>query len=345
VAQKRALSADGKGGGDIKNIEEEYMGSPTGKEVNGKLGGVMCDPTLEASSRSLGVTRIIYRTSNSTSPSIFAPRETCCLQDSFVDEEGIAYVYEISVLHKKVFGCKGHTTAEVLFLAHIARPDPQDNNQSILSVISQVDNKTGGLPDWLGNIIPDSSKNSSVTFEGLARELQEAKRQHAKLMNLDEEEDMGEATLEGDACIDDFELLAVLGRGGFGKVMMVRHKTDQNVYAMKVLKKAELLRRRQVERTRTERHILEKVRAAEKMFKCAPPNVIPVNLIRSSLRCSPALCSFAGHGTPVHGLLSLRVPDAAQALHGDGLRPRGRLLHVSPQGGADEGELGPALRL
>ncbi|GMH73728.1 hypothetical protein TrRE_jg1735, partial [Triparma retinervis] len=258
VAQKRALSADGKGGDDMKNIEEEYMGSSTGKEVNGKLGGVMSDPTLEASSRSLGVTRIIYRTSHSTSPSLFTPRETCCLQDSFVDEEGIAYVYEISVLHKKVFGCSGHTTAEVLFLAHIARPDPQENNQSILSVISQVDNKTGGLPDWLGNIIPDSSKNSSIAFEGLARELQEAKRQHAKLMNLDEEEDMGEVTLEGDASIDDFELLAVLGRGGFGKVMMVRHKTDLNVYAMKVLKKAELLRRRQVERTRTERHILEK---------------------------------------------------------------------------------------
>ena len=73
----------------------------------------MRDPTLEATSRRMGVTRVIYCTSYSTSPTIFAPREVCCLQDSFVDEEGIAYVYEISVLHKKVFGCKGHTTAEV----------------------------------------------------------------------------------------------------------------------------------------------------------------------------------------------------------------------------------------
>ena len=61
-------------------------------------------------------------------------------------------------------------------------------------------------------------------------------------MKLEDEEDMGEETLEGDASIDDFELLAVLGRGGFGKVMMVKHKKDLKVYAMKVLKKAELLK-------------------------------------------------------------------------------------------------------
>jgi len=257
VAQKRALSADGAVGGEV-DFEEEYRGAMSGKEEEGKLGGVTKDPAVEVESRQVGVTRIIYRTSHSPSQNLFSPREHCCLQDSFVDEEGIAYVYEISVLHKKVFGCKGHTTAEVLFLAHIARPDPQDSNKSILSVISQVDNKMGGLPDWLGNIMPDSSKYSSIAFEGLARELEEAKRQHAKLLKLEDEEDMAAETTEGDASIDDFELLAVLGRGGFGKVMMVRHKKDANVYAMKVLKKAELLRRRQVERTRTERHILEK---------------------------------------------------------------------------------------
>ena len=51
---------------------------------------------------------------------------------------------------------------------------------------------------------------------------------------------------------------SVLGRGGFGKVMQVRHTTSGHVYAMKVLKKKELIRRKQVERTKTERHILEK---------------------------------------------------------------------------------------
>lgn len=58
-----------------------------------------------------------------------------------------------------------------------------------------------------------------------------------------------QAEAEGDentATLEDFDLLAVLGRGGFGKVMQVRHRTTDTVYAMKILKKSELRRRRQV---------------------------------------------------------------------------------------------------
>jgi serine/threonine protein kinase len=71
----------------------------------------------------------------------------------------------------------------------------------------------------------------------------------------DDDEDEGAAV-----SLDDFELLAVLGRGGFGKVMQVRHRPTQMVYAMKILKKSELVRRRQVERTQTERTILAAVK-------------------------------------------------------------------------------------
>jgi serine/threonine protein kinase len=46
--------------------------------------------------------------------------------------------------------------------------------------------------------------------------------------------------------LEDFDLLSVLGRGGFGKVMQVRHRNTDQVYAMKILKKSELRRRRQV---------------------------------------------------------------------------------------------------
>ena len=55
--------------------------------------------------------------------------------------------------------------------------------------------------------------------------------------------------------LDDFELLKVLGKGSFGKVFLVRLIATGEVYAMKVLKKSEVVRRRQVEHTKAERRI------------------------------------------------------------------------------------------
>jgi len=60
--------------------------------------------------------------------------------------------------------------------------------------------------------------------------------------------------------IDDFDLLKVLGKGGFGKVMLVRKKGSTDIYAMKVLKKEAVVRRNQVVHTKTERHILKQIR-------------------------------------------------------------------------------------
>lgn len=58
--------------------------------------------------------------------------------------------------------------------------------------------------------------------------------------------------------LDDFEVQAVLGRGGYGKVLHVYNAKTHCYYAMKVLKKDELVRRRQVSRTKVERLILER---------------------------------------------------------------------------------------
>jgi len=54
----------------------------------------------------------------------------------------------------------------------------------------------------------------------------------------------------------DFEIKSVIGKGSYGKVMLVKKKDNGQLYAMKVLKKAEIIRRNQVEHTMTERRIL-----------------------------------------------------------------------------------------
>ncbi|KAJ8749103.1 hypothetical protein K2173_013710 [Erythroxylum novogranatense] len=59
--------------------------------------------------------------------------------------------------------------------------------------------------------------------------------------------------------VDDFELLTMIGKGAFGEVRVCREKTTGNVYAMKKLKKSEMLRRGQVEHVKAERNLLAEV--------------------------------------------------------------------------------------
>ena len=59
--------------------------------------------------------------------------------------------------------------------------------------------------------------------------------------------------------MDDFEMKKVIGRGAFGKVMLVQKKSDRKLYAMKILSKDMILKKRQVGRTQSENRILRKI--------------------------------------------------------------------------------------
>ncbi|KAG9401724.1 hypothetical protein AC1031_007437 [Aphanomyces cochlioides] len=57
--------------------------------------------------------------------------------------------------------------------------------------------------------------------------------------------------------VDDFEVLKVLGKGSFGKVYLVQRRDAPGaLFAMKVLKKRELIKRHQVDHTMTERNVM-----------------------------------------------------------------------------------------
>lgn len=58
----------------------------------------------------------------------------------------------------------------------------------------------------------------------------------------------------------DFMIEAVLGRGGYGKVLLVRLKSTHEVFAMKVLRKKDLIAKKQVQRTIAERDIMSRIR-------------------------------------------------------------------------------------
>lgn len=60
----------------------------------------------------------------------------------------------------------------------------------------------------------------------------------------------------------DFEVRRTLGVGSFGRVQLVRHRPTDTFYAMKKMKKADILRQRQVEHTNNERALLGRTTSA-----------------------------------------------------------------------------------
>ncbi|KYQ91197.1 protein kinase 3 [Tieghemostelium lacteum] len=56
--------------------------------------------------------------------------------------------------------------------------------------------------------------------------------------------------------IDDFDLLKVLGVGSFGRVFLVRKKNTTKLYAMKVLSKKDIMKKKQIAHTNTEKMVL-----------------------------------------------------------------------------------------
>jgi len=114
--------------------------------------------------------------------------------------------------------------------------------------------------------IQPKSTFASPEFPSTPREIEE----DARLLRQADDELQGgeerwdtfvrEEELDERPCVDMFDpALRVLGRGSFGRVVLVQKQRGQgtgSLYAMKILRKSHLVRRRQIERTKTERKVL-----------------------------------------------------------------------------------------
>lgn len=67
-------------------------------------------------------------------------------------------------------------------------------------------------------------------------------------------------TTKGKYSLQDFEILRTLGTGSFGRVHLVQSRHNTRFYAIKVLKKAQVVRMKQVEHTNDERRMLAEVK-------------------------------------------------------------------------------------
>ena len=100
----------------------------------------------------------------------------------------------------------------------------------------------------------ERKKRYDAFLEALTKQAQEEEGKDAK-----EQKFTQLIPSEEKVTLRDFLLKKVLGRGSFGKVMLVRKKDNQKYYAMKILKKESVIARNQVEHTKAERKILQQL--------------------------------------------------------------------------------------
>ena len=68
-----------------------------------------------------------------------------------------------------------------------------------------------------------------------------------------------EALTKKSVCLDDFEIIRLLGKGEYGKVLLVQKKKTSSLFALKILKKRLIEEKKQIQHTLSERSILQKV--------------------------------------------------------------------------------------
>ncbi|XP_069952438.1 atypical protein kinase C isoform X1 [Cherax quadricarinatus] len=70
-------------------------------------------------------------------------------------------------------------------------------------------------------------------------------------------EPMSPGSQAGQYCLEDFELIRVIGRGSYAKVLMVELKKTKRIYAMKVIKKTLVTDDEDIDWVQTEKHVFE----------------------------------------------------------------------------------------
>lgn len=68
--------------------------------------------------------------------------------------------------------------------------------------------------------------------------------------------DLGAGEDTKKACVDDFIMIKVIGKGSFGKVLLGRHKASGIVYAIKVLSKEAIVKQNEAKHIMSERNVL-----------------------------------------------------------------------------------------
>lgn len=172
-------------------------------------------------------------------------------------------------------GCRPSSTSACRFLRWISKLSPQPVNKQGLGVLDMtatentirfsvhtLDKATKAkvtLENYYSNLIAqhvERKQRLAKLEESLKDDSLSEEQKHEKRLQHAQKETEFLRLKRSRLGVEDFEPLKVIGRGAFGEVRLVQKKDTGHVYAMKILRKADMLEKEQVAHVRAERDIL-----------------------------------------------------------------------------------------
>jgi serum/glucocorticoid-regulated kinase 2 len=189
-------------------------------------------------------------------------------QDSDLDASGIAVLGTASHSIQPVSQTPWHQTARPVMDGAHSSSMPMSGNNMPYKENSGFRNMTGQPTSAVGpnhKVMVNVPGEERDTFDEEKRILSEKCTSELQLgkdgneWDKDSDSNPGQVMYEKPNIMMFLPLLRVLGKGSFGKVVLVQKrcgKEKDGLFAMKILKKSHLLKRNQIARTRTERKVL-----------------------------------------------------------------------------------------
>lgn len=135
----------------------------------------------------------------------------------------------------------------------------QDQAQNLPSISNLINPPQQG--DNYGNSNMGQGTNAATPSNGGGlHQLQYQPEQQQQQFTPQQPQVVVPRTTKGKYTLQDFEILRTLGTGSFGRVHLVQSKHNQRFYAVKVLKKQQVVKMKQVEHTNDERKMLQEVK-------------------------------------------------------------------------------------
>ena len=154
--------------------------------------------------------------------------------------------------HYSSFRCGSTTTADELVSQVMRKPVFAGKSKAEYALYEKV----GEVQRQLGPGEHPSDLFNKYSQEGVV--VQFFLRQ--SVVKVEEYAFIEERTVQEKVKLEDFKLLKVIGRGGYGKVCQVQKKDDGSIFAMKIISKASIVKEKDLIHTREEQRILAEIR-------------------------------------------------------------------------------------